>query len=1437
MINSHPHRLIVLINCLICSCVAVPTLTHAAQTAKAAFVGIDTTTQGNWRGKYGTEGYQIIGDSASSSPPATFTPSSYINATWASSTLDQRALQKAPPATDRIAACWSDVYTPNPMVIQVAVNDGGTHQVALYFLDWDCPSTAGRILQVQVTDLNNIILATEIIDGFSTGKYMIWNVSGSVKFILSMDPGSTCGNPVISGWFLDPIPSATFVGIDTTTQGTWLSAPQKYGTQAYRIANGSSDYSWLPPQLAYVTVGGSSCPSCWAPSTTDPRALQRPPNGADRVANCWFSTTSFDVDVTINDGNLHQLALYFLDWDCPGPITRIEEVQVTDVVTGKTLDSRAIDAFTGGKYMIWNVRGHVKFTLTMSGINVCGTPVLSAWFLDPIRAQISPISDKTTKTNLQTGNIYFTVSHPTVSPIGLGQPQVTSGDTTVVPNGNISLTTIPSATGASQYSIRITPTAPSIKKIVPITVSVNDGTATGIQKFNLTVDPDPNVHVYWYTPADFVGSADGIDNILRNTFWPSGTYIYPGHDVYINFDKGYYRTRGTRTGLPSHITLMSRWTVNGAGKDLTRVGLIDAVINTYGNADRTKWTGENSVFGIYNAGLASELDGTVVADMTVDCNYKELANNPALTPNLYLGGLELAGKNLTVRNVRVVNAVSDQCRSTNCVGCTENFTIDVVSRKQDATNNLVENCDVLAFQNDYITGNCTAINVGSTKATIRGCSVVLNANGKGEYAFGAFGRDAVIENNHSVGAARGIFSDTPQPRGSSSVVRNNILDVTSNVTNALPFGIINLCVWDTVFENNIINLRATNSTGIALSGYMNQYPYTNIVESRHCLISRNTITTSGTPSCTGINLNPDFWIDSDPSRSFHVVAPPLDMAVELNRLESNLNNSFRSPLSGSSFLFACLYGNTDLSGNAPANFPAQQPTSCGFSASAPVVPAPANMQLWLRADAGVAIGTQGVQQWDDQSGHGNHVYQNTNNCQPQRVWAYGPNGQDMIHFDGNSNYLAALGQVNLTSTGGTWVAIVRPSTPTLSPGMVLDNLQCALAWKDLGDNTGKFGIDIYRGSTWIDNTGGPFVGPYPKDQIYLVMATFDTTGSGQYRSYVNGTMVQNINSGAGVLSVEAQNTLQIGRAPWGNYLKGDIAEVIIYNKVLSAVEESQLRMYASRKYGILVPTATPPPTYTTVPPPPASLNYTNGLVLWLKADAGVVKGNKSEVTVWQDQSPNSPNTASVSTPYGPSWVDNGPNLPPTIRFNGVNQYMETATNVDLSTAQGGSWVVLLRPSVAYGGDYPTTVASILDNRQYAMQWKVQEKIFGMDICRLVNNNPTWLDSTGGPYTGPYTPDQFYLVICTYDKNNGAYQIYVNGANVPPTPTPPITAVPLATQTGYETVKMQIGRSPFGNYFLGDIAEILIYNAPLSQANRWTVQNYIASKYRLNIPQQ
>ena len=132
----------------------------------------------------------------------------------------------------------------------------------------------------------------------------------------------------------------------------------------------------------------------WTHSIDDPCALD--PTGSHRIAEAWYSATSFQVDVNLADGQLHDLEPHFLDWDSN---SRAEQVQVTDYVTGAVLSTQTVSSFHSGTYLDYLVggTGHIVITITRTaGANA----VLSGLFLDPATSGAASAAGKRSDTSV-----------------------------------------------------------------------------------------------------------------------------------------------------------------------------------------------------------------------------------------------------------------------------------------------------------------------------------------------------------------------------------------------------------------------------------------------------------------------------------------------------------------------------------------------------------------------------------------------------------------------------------------------------------------------------------------------------------------------------------------------------------------------------------------------------------------------------------------------------------------------------------------------------------------------------------------------------------------------------------------------------------------------------------------------------------------------------
>ena len=174
--------------------------------------------------------------------------------------------------------------------------------------------------------------------------------------------------------------SATYTGLDSTTQGTWTG---KYGGDGFLIANDSA--SSLPSYAATVGVTGAST-FTWAAQTSDVRALQTSRGSSTGIASEYYGNT-FSINIPLTDGATHKVAVYLLDFDTT---SRAEGIVIMDAATKAVLDQESFSGFHNGQWAVWNIKGNVIMRLTTA--NSASNAVFSGIFFGPASGTPPPPS-------------------------------------------------------------------------------------------------------------------------------------------------------------------------------------------------------------------------------------------------------------------------------------------------------------------------------------------------------------------------------------------------------------------------------------------------------------------------------------------------------------------------------------------------------------------------------------------------------------------------------------------------------------------------------------------------------------------------------------------------------------------------------------------------------------------------------------------------------------------------------------------------------------------------------------------------------------------------------------------------------------------------------------------------------------------------------------
>ena len=168
----------------------------------AAFLGEDSQTQGDWEGKFGTDGHELVGHEAKLPATVKLTWTNGKVWTYDKATDDKRALtyfMNPPTGKDRIAAAhYGDEVT---FFLDVGPT---SRRLTLYFLDYDRKERR-QTIEIANAQGGQVLDKREIAD-FANGRYLSWKIQGKVKIILHKLAGD---NACISGIFLDPATAKT----------------------------------------------------------------------------------------------------------------------------------------------------------------------------------------------------------------------------------------------------------------------------------------------------------------------------------------------------------------------------------------------------------------------------------------------------------------------------------------------------------------------------------------------------------------------------------------------------------------------------------------------------------------------------------------------------------------------------------------------------------------------------------------------------------------------------------------------------------------------------------------------------------------------------------------------------------------------------------------------------------------------------------------------------------------------------------------------------------------------------------------------------------------------------------------------------------------------------------------------------------------------------
>ncbi|MBK7764188.1 MAG: hypothetical protein IPI46_12730 [Bacteroidetes bacterium] len=233
------------------------------------------------------------------------------------------------------------------------------------------------------------------------------------------------------------------------------------------------------------------------------------------------------------------------------------------------------------------------------------------------------------------------------------------------------------------------------------------------------------------------------------------------------------------------------------------------------------------------------------------------------------------------------------------------------------------------------------------------------------------------------------------------------------------------------------------------------------------------------------------------------------------------------------------------------------------------------LKQWFRADSGIIMIGNKVAQWNDMSGNQIHLIQTDLSKQPEFIENV-LNGKPVIRFDGIADILQSNASLELSNTPRASVFVVNRASNDASIIEQSQNLNTSSGGFYIIDNYQSIG----HAAAVKGNSPGPYnnyISTFKSSTISttpkIISLTIDKTQTSylnQLKLRLNGTELTNSNGYGGThTDYLANDTIYVGgRGSGGSNLDGDIAEIIIYDRLLTTSEISKVEIYLNQRYNV-----------------------------------------------------------------------------------------------------------------------------------------------------------------------------------------------------------------------------------------------------------------------------
>jgi hypothetical protein len=221
--------------------------------------------------------------------------------------------------------------------------------------------------------------------------------------------------------------------------------------------------------------------------------------------------------------------------------------------------------------------------------------------------------------------------------------------------------------------------------------------------------------------------------------------------------------------------------------------------------------------------------------------------------------------------------------------------------------------------------------------------------------------------------------------------------------------------------------------------------------------------------------------------------------------------------------------------------------------------------------------------------------------------------------------------------------------------------------------------------------------------------------------------------------------------------------------------------------------------------------YTN-LLMWMSARAFENNPNRAtSVNEISDLSPNARTITQSNQDFRPQYLENGLSGMPTIKFDGVDDWLAT----DLNLPESNYSIAVVYSSNDVSGNFVTSVGTLSSNSSsHDRQFGLQSGLLGQRVWNLESIFSASSYNSGNPHIAMST------------LGSAGQFVYVDGVQV---------ASGIKSQSDFNTdVGMIIGGHTTWGFLDGQIAEILIFNTQLTASQRSQLFEYLGKIYNITI---